>query len=293
LLLTFSSTTSDLQIPGGQRQLDGNEALERYFELQQRYCDLYAKYLRNGINRTLDLNDKENQFGAEWEKDHYFSVGADALRIIVHALLGGLREPPTRILDFPCGSGRIGRHLRAFFPNSQVVSCDLYEKHVKFCVDVLGTEGIISNQNFELIDFSPPFDLIYCGSLVTHLPDDLFRSAIRLISRSLTHVGLAVITTHGRHSEHIQDHKWKYIEDHLYAVAASTISDTGFGYVDYNEHAKSSFGKQARYGISLSRPHWTMKVIEEDYGVRVLGYAERALDDHQDVLVLGRPGIND
>ncbi len=271
----------------------GSAALGRLFELQLTYGILYQEYLRNGVNTTLDLDDKENHFSAEWERDHYFSVGADALRIIVQALIGGLRKPPKRILDFPCGSGRVGRHLRAFFPAAQLVSCDLYEHHVNFCVNNFGSEGMVSQEDFDTINFVPKYDLIYCGSLLTHLPDDLFKSAFRLISRSLTDAGVAVITTHGRHSEYIQFHKWKYIEDRLFAIAESTVFATGFGYADYDEQAKSAFGKQARYGISLSRPHWTLKLVEEDYAVRVLGYAERALDDHQDVLIVGKPGIND
>ena len=179
------------------------------------------------------------------------------------------------------------------FPAAQLVSCDLYEHHVNFCVNNFGSEGIVSQEDFDTINFVPKYDLIYCGSLLTHLPDDLFKSAFRLISRSLTDAGVAVITTHGRHSEYIQFHKWKYIEDRLFAIAKSTVFATGFGYADYDEQAKSAFGKQARYGISLSRPHWTLKLVEEDYAVRVLGYAERALDDHQDVLIVGKPGIND
>ncbi len=272
--------------------MDGIKHLKKLFELQRKYNGLYSGYLQHGVCRTLDMNDKENQFGADWERDHYFSVGADALRIIIHGLLGALREPPMRILDFPCGSGRVGRHLRAFFPSARIVACDLYEQHVKFCREVLGTDGFISQEDLDLIDFGGKFDLIYCGSLVTHLPVDLFKSAIRLISKSLADDGLAVITTYGRHSEYIQRHKWKYIDDTLFAVAESTVSTSGFGYVDYIQHAKADFGKQARYGISLSCPHWIMKLMEEDYDTRVLGYGERVLDDHQDVIIIGKPGIN-
>ena len=35
-----------------------------------------------------------------------------------------------------------------------------------------------------------------------------------------------------------------------------------------------------------------MKLMEEDYDTRVLGYGERVLDDHQDVIIIGKPGIN-
>jgi hypothetical protein len=42
----------------------------------------------------------------------------------------------------------------------------------------------------------------------------------------------------------------------------------------------------------VAYPHWTLKLVEADYGIRVLGYAERAWDDHHDVLVIGKPAIN-
>jgi SAM-dependent methyltransferase len=277
----------------GDLPLDGQTGLKRLFELHLRYSGLYTSYLLGEVNRTLDPADKENTFQQEWEYDHYFSAGADALRLIVAALTSNLRDVPRSILDFPCGSGRVTRHLRAFFPDSQLIACDLYDCHVRFCVDVLGVEGVISKEDFEEIAFETQFDLIFCGSLLTHLPEDLFRSALRLISRSLTDDGIAVVTLHGRHSEFIQKHKWKYLEDSLYAVIESTLGKTGFGYVDYNHDFRSKFDQQSRYGLTLCRPHWTLRAAEEDYGIRVLGYSERAWDDHHDVLVIGKPGIND
>ena len=279
----------------GHHPLDGQTGLQRLFELQRRYNGLYASYLRRQVNRTLDPNDKENAawLDEEWKVIHYFGVGADALRVIVAALTDNLRDVPGSILDFPCGSGRVTRHLRAFFPDSRLVACDLYDYHVRFCVDELGAEGVISKENFDEIEFEPGFDLIFCGSLLTHLPEDLFRSALRLISRSLTDRGIAIVTLHGRHSEFIQKHRWKYIDDSLYAAVESTLGETGFGYADYDNDFRSKFNRQARYGLTLCRPHWTLGAAEEDYGIRVLGYTERGWDDHHDVLVIGRPSINE
>jgi SAM-dependent methyltransferase len=276
-------------------QLDGQSALNRLFELQCRYSELYASYLAGQVSRTLDPNDKENTawLDAEWKFIHYFTVGADALRVIVAALVGNLRDVPDSILDFPCGSGRVTRHLRAFFPASRLVACDLYDYHVRFCVDHLGAEGVVSKENFDEIDFAQQFDLIFCASLLTHLPEDLFYSALRLISRSLNDGGIAIVTLHGRHSEFIQKHRWKYLDDSLYGVIESTLGDTGFGYVDYDRDFRAKFDRQARYGLTLCRPHWTLQAVEEDYGIRVLGYTERGWDDHHDVLVIGKPGIND
>jgi len=273
--------------------LDGQTGLKRLFELQRRYNGLYASYLGGQVNRTLDPADKENTFQQEWEYDHYFSAGADALRLIVAVLTANLRDVPSSILDFPCGSGRVTRHLRAFFPDARLVACDLYDYHVRFCVDEFGVEGVISKENFDAIEFETQFDLIFCGSLLTHLPEELCRSAMRLILRSLSDRGIAIVTLHGRHSEFIQKYRWKYIDDNLYSVVASTLGETGFGYVDYDHDSRSKFDRQARYGVTVIRPHWAMKLVEADDKTRVLGYVERGWDDHQDALVIGRPGINE
>lgn len=169
----------------------GTDKLHRFFELQQVYASLYDSYVTRGVSRTLDPDDKENRFEEKWHVDHYFSVGADGLRILVAALIQSLREPPQTILDFPSGSGRVTRHLRAFFPDARIFACDLYESHLDFCVREFGAESIVSKENFDEIDFGLRFDVIFCGSLLTHLPEDLFRSVFRLISRSLTNRGVA------------------------------------------------------------------------------------------------------
>lgn len=125
------------------------------------------------------------------------------------------------------------------------------------------------------------------------MPRNGAQAALRLIARSLTPQSIALVSFQGRHSDHIQRHKWKYLDDRLYARAEREVRRRGFGYVDYEGSFRSIFYAQARYGVALVRPHWVMKSIEGREDVRVLSYAERAWDDHQDVLVLGRPGINE
>lgn len=272
--------------------MDGRTKLQDLFSLHDQYKSLYDNYLRRGVNQVLDRNDKE--FGPQETRDHYFSVGADALRLVIGALTTQLRAPPKTILDFPSGSGRVTRHFRACFPNAKVVACDLYDYHVEFCVRELGAAGVLSREAIEKVEFGGKFDLIFCGSLLTHFPDDLFKASIRLLADALSPQGIALVTLHGRFSTFIQEHRWKYIDDRLYAVAAATLPTVGFGYVDYDHDFRTSaFSKQARYGISFSFPHWTLRIVEEDSNVRVLGYIERAWDDHHDVLIIGKPGINE
>jgi SAM-dependent methyltransferase len=274
--------------------MDFMKGISRYFELQREYQELHRGYIARGVKTTLNPND--NDFAPGTPLDDYLGVGVDALRVIVAALVGNFREPPRSILDFPSGSGRVTRHLQAFFPEARIVASDLYDRHLQFCVDELGIEGVLSRENLDEVDFGQCFDLIFCGSLLTHLPEDGFRSAFRLMSRSLSDTGIAILTLHGRHSEYIQEkkpHNWSYIEDELYVIVKSMISAKGFGYVDYEWLTRSPlFDRHAHYGVSFSRPHWTLKMMEDDYKIRILSYVERGWHDHQDVLVFGRPGIN-
>jgi SAM-dependent methyltransferase len=272
-----------------------SDELEEYFQLGWRYAKLYRRYRERGVVRELDPNDKElPDDGSDWQTRHYFSVGADAMRIVVASLMSNGREPPRTILDFPSGSGRVTRHLRAFFPEATIVACDLYDYHIEFCRRTFGAEALASREQINEMSFGRSFDLIFCGSLLTHLPEPLFRQTIDLLTRSLSETGIAIVTLQGRHSDFIQTNKWKYLDDQLYEIAATQVQNNGFGYVDYQHEFKNTFfDKQAQYGIALVRPKWVTAVLESRSDIRILSYNERYWDDHQDVLVFGRPGVNE
>src|SRR5919109_3533527 len=61
--------------------------------------------------------------------DHYFRVGEGAINEIERLL----DNEPERILDLPCGHGRLMRWLRAAYPYAEIVGCDLDPDAVNFC----------------------------------------------------------------------------------------------------------------------------------------------------------------
>ena len=211
---------------------------------------------------------------------------------MVTALAAHGRPFPARILDFPSGSGRVTRHLKAFFPKAEIWACDLYDSHTDFCASQFAVHPAKSQEDLRELNFDTNFDLIFCGSLLTHLPEEGARAALDAIARALSPSGIAVVTFQGRYADHIQKHKWKYLDDSLYEVARRQVQKSGFGFVDYRGEIRSRFSKQARYGIALARPSWIMKHLEAKPELRILGYTERAWDDHQDVLVFGKPGVD-
>jgi len=272
--------------------MDGFNNSVRFPFLAESYGKLWRNYQERAVDKTIDPTDKENDFSSAWQLDHYFDVGVDAVRIICESLLVSGRAVPKRILDFPCGSGRVTRHLRAMFPDAHIGGCDLYQSHVDFCARQFGVNPIVSRENFDELDVGQ-WDLIFCGSLLTHLPAELFWKAVRFMARSLSPNGIVVFTTEGRHSIHIHDHKWKLIEDELFEVARRKYVADGFGFVDYKEKfLKDSFGNQETYGVALTNPGWLMQGLADMDDIRILHFSERAWDDHQDVVVFGKPAVN-
>jgi hypothetical protein len=91
----------------------------------------------------------------------------------------------------------------------------------------------------------------------------------------------------------VQRHQWKYLRDDQFRIAEEAAARSGFGFVQYPAEFRARVGASNRYGVSLIKPQWLIAQLEADPAVRILGYAERAWDNHQDVFTFGRPGVNE
>lgn len=253
------------------------------------YAGLLGGYRETDLDRTRRADDVENRDDDQWHAQHYFTVGEEAAQLVVRMLLANMRCPPAAILDFPSGSGRVTRHLRAMFPEARIGACDLYREHVDFCARQFGAEPIMSTENLDRLEIEPEWDLVFCGSLLTHLPESLFWPTIRFIVRALSPTGIALVTLEGRRAEDIQDHEWKLIDDPRFEKIRRGYHRRGFGFADYSGDMRRLFPSQSTYGIALAKPSWVMAGLEQMPDISILGYVERAWDDHQDVVVFGRP----
>jgi hypothetical protein len=52
--------------------------------------------------------------------DYYFDVGESGLMCVRRANELAFSSPVRRILDLPCGHGRVARYLRAFYPDASM-----------------------------------------------------------------------------------------------------------------------------------------------------------------------------
>jgi hypothetical protein len=204
------------------------------------------------------------------EARHYLGAGLSALRCIEFALNGF--EPKT-ILDFPCGHGRVLRFLKARYPNSDIVGIEIDRSALSFCREEFGVEAVESNAELQ-IDLDRTFDLIWCGSLVTHLDEVGIRSLLRFFQSRLSPNGVCVLTAQGDTSARWMSEgleTYGLTDDNRKSVLEG-FYDCGFGYASYEGQS---------YGVSLL----SRKKMNElaGSGWNEVLYMPHGWDNHQDV----------
>jgi hypothetical protein len=102
------------------------------------------KNLLQAVNTSL--HDYDNMLNG-LDQLHYLSVGLSASRCIDKAI-GGNYQGIDEILDFPCGSGRVLRFLRAMFPASTITASEIDTEMLDFCMKNFSAESFISKPNF-------------------------------------------------------------------------------------------------------------------------------------------------
>ena len=100
---------------------------------------------------------------------HYFSSGYSALFCVRRALDKAVNKAPESILDFVCGHGRVLRSLAADFPRAGLTAADVDSGGVNFCAKTFGAVPMYFNTDFSRLVFNTKFDLIWVGSVFTHL----------------------------------------------------------------------------------------------------------------------------
>jgi len=218
------------------------------------------------------------------EARHYLSVGLSTIRCIESAFEGSNgSESISSILDLPCGYGRVLRFLKPRFPDAEITASEVDDDMLRFCERAFSVNSAKSNVDFDKLNLNKKFDLIWCGSLITHLDVPFVINLLKFFYRHLSPNGMCVFTTHGKFSaDSIQKGSITY---GLSVVAQNEVlsrfHETGYGYADYeNQHG---------YGISAVS-HERMLAIARDIGEwdEVL-FMERGWDNHQDVYGFAMP----
>jgi SAM-dependent methyltransferase len=225
---------------------------------------------------TLQIHPNDGMY--QGNAHHYLSVGLSAIRCIEAALENSKDKPSIQsILDLPCGYGRVLRFLRARFPLAMISASEIDPDMLDFCRRTFAVNSVKSDPDFNKIFLPNKFDLIWCGSLFTHINETAAIDLLRFFYDHLAPNGLCVFTTHGQFSiDSLQKKTITYgLQENGQNEVISQFHKNGYGYSNYwNQHG---------YGISAVS-HEQMTSLSSSIGDwKEIIFMERGWDNHQDV----------
>ena len=209
------------------------------------------------------------------DDQYYVQAGANALSLIKRAVELGNAGGIRRILDYACGYGRVARWLEAEFPNAEIVAADTDGKAVAAVRRILGIDARIVDGRLGA-RLGDPFDLIWMGSLATHIAEDALGATLGYLASSLGADGVIVFSTHGPYvAERIRRGEKTYgLERPQRAAILEAYERDGYGFAPYP--------RQSDYGISTCKPR-AVETLIEGAGLSPVFYESRGWVGHQDV----------
>ena len=172
----------------------------------------------------------------------YYHTGAEA------ALQLQAQAPDAqRILDFGGGYGRVGRFLTAAFPQAKRMVSDPKTSAVDFQIKHFGA----------LADDHQPVDLLFAGSVFTHLPEADFRSTLNTLLGRLIRGGTLILTLHEFQSTRFVFHP--YTEESALRELEDVLSEDAYGSV----YCSESFWRES---LQAAEGSWSYEILPERFG---------------------------
>src|SRR4029450_6397039 len=102
-----------------------------------------------------------------------------------------------RCLDFASGYGRVTRWLVRELPPARVTAADVDRQAVRFCAFEFRVRPLRVPRGADELRLDGPYDLIFVGSLLTHLPLPACAATLAALVKALELGGLLVFSTQG------------------------------------------------------------------------------------------------
>jgi SAM-dependent methyltransferase len=251
--------------------------------------------LLNLVDRVLGLKvlqaiaQQDGMLGAIRER-YFFTGQANIFTVFniinLRYLYCGRLDGLGSILDFGCGYGRVTRWFCAAFPDARIFVTDINRQGAEWCAAHLPCTAIDPEP------LAGNFDLIWVGSVFTHLPTLRAEALLERLLAALRPDGVLALTIHGRAvGFRMEGYDWQNdrnprlhfgLSRERFEQMMEDYRHTGYGYADYSG--------QVDYGMCVASPSWyEERVLRSKEFVQIL-FQERA-DNAQDVLAFMRAGF--
>lgn len=211
---------------------------------------------------------------------HYARVGREAMRIIEESLaaVGRSFGDIGHCLDMACGSGRVLRNLQTRIAPRQITACDINEEGVRFLKAEFGVHGIVSSKNLREVQFPRRYDLIFVGSLFSHLSPEIAFDLFDQLFGLLNPRGVIVFSIQGPQCmEHLEAYGWVFPPQE--ARLRQDLGEKGYAFAPYFPN------QDPHYGVAFYAHEALKRILEERFspGMRLARFAERDWDNHHDL----------
>lgn len=246
--------------------------ISRVGALWAHYCSALPR-----IDRTIHENDDMFRTALRgW--DDYLIVGQSSVDVILHALVLAKVPDVHRVLDFGCGHGRVARHLRLLFPEASLFFTDIDETAWGFCARQFQGEGFSSFDDFEQLALPGNIDVIFLGSVFTHLDWSRSRTLWSKLFEALEPGGALIATFRGSQTYRMMMRDpGRFNAGGYYEQLLEDYRHTGFGYQDYKGFVN--------WGQNLFSVGKVAELAEGHDRARLIGYKEWGWANIHDVAV--------
>lgn len=203
----------------------------------------------------------------------YDARGRQATAVLVEAVEAAGLAPTDvgSVLDLGCGHGRVLRHLPAAFPAARIVGVDVDRRAADFCRSRLGIEAhAVAPDPSDLP--AGPFDVVWMGSVLTHLDEGGFHAMQRELDARLGPHGVLVFSTH---SPDLLDERFG---SDVAGLVAGELTGSSMAYAAYPH------SKDGSYGLAFH----TAAFVEEHTPLRLLFHHEHLWSGGHDVWAFAR-----
>lgn len=243
--------------------------------------EIWARVNDSNFVKTISPKDSM-ALGVDSEKIYYW-MGFTAVDSILEILktAGKSVSDVKNILDFACGYGRVCRALRATFPHSAITACDIEREGANFCAKHFGATPAYSSEKSDGVHIDGTFDLIWVGSLFTHLPEKDWMAYLRFLGGLLKPGGILTFSVAGKFVYDMA------VSGDYFGLLASDMPNierdyktNGFAYAKYPVSV-TSYGNIGRTFVSES---WVRAAVSNVQDLDLICMIERGYSRRQDVI---------
>jgi len=248
----------------------------------------------------IDMTMSPNDHMLTASKEAYIRTSLSGLKCVQNAVASVNKSPETikSILDFGCGYGRVLRALKAGYPEATITACDLMEDSVRFCAEAFNAIPVRGHEDLSRIDLREKYDVIWVGSVFTHLPVERWAELLSFFERNLAPNGVLVFSVHGRTAlwvfENHTLNKSRMSEDD-FAEIKRNYKKSGYSFFNYSRSHVTSLSNMGidvsknAYGLSFTRPDWLCTYLLKFEKLFLSNYCEGGWGRNYDVVSLWLP----